>query len=334
MTELNPCEKVRTTCIQYIQNHDEHVTIDRTAIPALAKRIEQQSKITWDDEAWHYDAPSSFNELVRKERMALYILALDAINFCFWPLPGYEYANLACSLTGMASQDHDAQETNSQSVSDSFILSARSLSEMKPQTMKELFEKHDKQSMAPPDIETRCQLWNQVGNILLERFHGSAWSLIQSADGSATKLVQLLIDHFEGFCDFRSDIWFLKRAQICVGDWNASLQLHLKDLSQLTTFADYRVPQLLRHFEIMNYAPELATRIDQKEELVKDGPEENAIRAATVAAVEYIVEELQTLAPDKVWTAVETDWYLWQVGERMQNEGELSPHHRVRTIYY
>jgi len=23
------------------------------------------------------------------------------------------------------------------------------------------------------------------------------------------------------------------------------------------------------------------------------------------------------------WTAVTTDWYLWQVGERMQNAGEL-----------
>jgi hypothetical protein len=40
------------------------------------------------------------------------------------------------------------------------------------------------------------------------------------------------------------------------------------------------------------------------------------------------------LEPAKAWTAVETDWYLWQVGERMQLNGELLPHHRVRTIYY
>ena len=315
------------------------MTIDRSNIPALAHRIEQQSKIQWDEEAWHYQPPLAWNASIRRERIALYILALDAINFCFWPLPGFEYDNLACSLSEMASQDHAEQEKLADDkVSDSFCLSAKSLSQMTPEKMKELFETYDKQSLSPPDIETRCRLWNQVGSVLLERFAGSAWSLIESAGGSATKLVQLLIDHFEGFRDFRvvgdDDLYFLKRAQICVGDWNASLELKLEDLGELTTFADYRVPQLLRHYGIMQYSEHLATRIDNKQEIVLNSDEEDSIRAATVVSVEWIVQELQKLAPTKVWTAVETDWYLWQVGERMQNQGELLPHHRVRTIYY
>ena len=84
----------------------------------------------------------------------------------------------------------------------------------------------------------------------------------------------------------------------------------------------------------MQYSEHLATRIDNKQEIVLNSDEEDSIRAATVVSVEWIVQELQKLAPTKVWTAVETDWYLWQVGERMQNQGELLPHHRVRTIYY
>lgn len=333
-TSDNLCDRVRSSCLLWMQQHADDVTIARSAIPPLAMRIEEQSKIMWDDEAWHYNPPSSFGEQVRRERIAMYILALDAINFCFWPLPGYEYDQLACSLTGIASQDHADQEKSQDVVSGSFALSAKNLSSLTPELMTDLFAKHGKENVVPPDIETRCRLLNQVGNVLLRHFNGSAWTLIQFANGSAVRLVQLLNGFFEGFRDHQGEMFFLKRAQICVGDWNAALELKLSDLSELTTFADYRVPQLLRHFGILEYSQQLAQKVDLKEDLVVNSSEELSIRAATVVAVEWIVQELRVQAPSKEWTAVETDWYLWQVGERMQNNGELLPHHRVKTIYY
>jgi len=33
-------------------------------------------------------------------------------------------------------------------------------------------------------------------------------------------------------------------------------------------------------------------------------------------------------------SAVKLDWYLWNLGEQMDREGKLGPHHRVRTIFY
>jgi len=187
---------------------------------------------------------------------------------------------------------------------------------------------------------------------LIEQFDGSAMALIESSNHKkAPTLVQQLVDHFPGFCDYcyspgggkKQRIAFLKRAQICVGDWNAALKLDLPDMDKLTTFADYRVPQLLRHCNVLIYSKRLAAKVDACQELDMNSAEEIAIRACTVAAVEYLVDELN--AQDEAaaatasttitqWTAVMTDWYLWQVGERMQNAGELQPHHRVRTIYY
>jgi hypothetical protein len=72
---------------------------------------------------------------------------------------------------------------------------------------------------------------------------------------------------------------------------------------------------------------------------------ELSIRAATVTAVELLVQELKhkqqqrcdggsgkrNRAEKKPWTADQT--YLWQVGEHLQAEGKLQPQHRVRTAH-
>lgn len=120
-------------------------------------------------------------------------------------------------------------------------------------------------------------------------------------------------------------------------------------MASLTTFADYRLPQLLRHWNVLEYVtPELNKAVDQCQVLVVGSEEEVSIRAATVVAVEELVQLLQahtkqhssssssssTPTTTKTWTAVQVDWYLWQVGEQMDAAHELAPHHRVRTIFY
>jgi hypothetical protein len=276
---------------------------------------------------------------------------LDAINFCFWPTENYEYEDLSTTLTRVASADHPEENASKQqtdnddsNTSTSYLLSAVHLRDMTPDRMKQLFEMHSTRGLAPPDVERRCKLWNQVGTVLMETFNGSASALIQSANNSAVALVELLIKHFSGFCDYneKENLWFLKRAQICVADWNAALQLQLSEMNQLTTFADYRVPQLLRHLRVLDYSEELGTIIDLKQEVPAESTMEWSIRACTVAAVEMIVDELRqqqtseaaSTNTNRTFTAVDVDWYLWQIGERMQMQGELEPHHRTRTIYY
>ena len=130
-------------------------------------------------------------------------------------------------------------------------------------------------------------------------------------------------------------------AQICVGDWQAALQLDLPDAeSQLTTFADYRLPQLLRHWGALEYAhTDLARCVDYEIPLEANSAAEISIRAATVVAVEELVKLLtmeNTTKTDmaRKWTSVQVDWYLWQVGEKLSASNQLAPHHRVRTIYY
>jgi hypothetical protein len=373
------------------------------------------SWIEWDEEGWHYSGQGfKGNDATKRERIALYLLALDAINFCFWPLPDkhfkptaetsqttsapkepaqalstnkLEYDHLASAMKAMAEADHCIGSGDNNSTQE-YVFSPKNLASMNADQMKSLFASHLDVSEYPlPNIAKRAGLWNQVGDVLLNNFGGSATALLEACGGDASNLVELVTTWFPGFrdevilpslCSSSSSssslpqpqrIVFLKRAQILVGDLDAALGLRLGGMDRLTTFADYRVPQILRHKGILEYAPTLADRVNRQFELARGSFEEVSIRAATVVAVEELVRVLNrprttarthtapatTTEPtnhrDKDnnnnddnnnsnntnpggFTDVTVDWYLWQVGERMHQEGILEPFHRVRTHFY
>lgn len=353
------CAKVRTTCLKHATTCTEYVTIRQEKIPALVEQIrsrqEKHTAVPWDDEEWHYTCPDTVcSRTVRKERGALYILALDAINFCFWPC-NFEYDDLAKAMTHAAEADHAQQHPDV--LCDEYLFSPHNLQTMTVSRMEDIFVQYSKSlsieddkddvvaMKIPPNLAVRVKLWNEIGTVLLTKFNGSVLHLIDVAQGSAPKLVDIVVSSFAGFRDYTTvgdaehtnteqpspSLYFLKRAQIFVGDINASLQLQLTDMDVLTTFADYRVPQLLRHYGILVYSFDLSQQVDGKSTLPPAA--EHAIRATTVAAVEYVVTELNAASNTK-WNAVQTDWYLWQVGEKLNHAGQLAPHHRVVTTFY
>jgi hypothetical protein len=361
---------------------DLPVTLRLENLPRLASNILERNCqsgktwIEWDEENWHYTGVNyEGSESRRKERVVLYLLTLDAINFCFWPERGsvktinpLEYDTLALALKKMAETDDKKKRGSNGNdfaiivSEDTYAFSPKRLAEMTPERLQSSLEPHLKGHYLD-NITKRSELLNEVGEGLLKNFNGSATRLLGQAEGKAPKLVELILKHFIGFRDISyRGVWFLKRAQIFVGDINAALNLELLGMDELTTFADYRVPQILRHFDILEYAPALAIKVDSWEEIEVDSIEELSIRAGTVRAVEELVMYLNgklEKGGDKPFTDVAgkllvmpfvflfcisdipplffclpVDWYLWQVGERMNQESQLKPFHKVRTQFY
>lgn len=58
-------------------------------------------------------------------------------------------------------------------------------------------------------------------------------------------------------------------------------------------FADYRVPQILRHLNILTYSEHLGKLVDGNVEMAYSSGEEICIRAATVIAVEMIMAKIK-----------------------------------------
>lgn len=117
---------------------------------------------------------------------------------------------------------------------------------------------------------------------------------------------------------------FLKKSQLCL--WMAKGMLEARGFgparTDLTCFADYQIPKVLRGMGVLEYSEALAARVDRGELLESDGPEERAIRAATVSACEEIASE-------KGISPAQLDFWLWT----RRNETS-SLFHRSKTRRY
>jgi len=110
----------------------------------------------------------------------------------------------------------------------------------------------------------RVRLIKEIGSNL----GTSMTEFIQSCKKSASNLVKKITQNFSGFRDHSiyngRQVFFYKRAQICVGDIFGSFggkglgEFH--DIGDLTMFADYRVPQILYHMGVIEYSSELKKR--------------------------------------------------------------------------
>jgi hypothetical protein len=280
--------------------------------------------VEWDNEHAH------FRDLNDHDTTAQYILVLSALNFCFWPgvknsrseqkTQEYEYNQLAGALRDVLLRDRDG-------------FNAAQLSQCDEEMLFEWFK------CIIPQAPERARLIREIGTNLQLHFNGKASKLITSANNSVVKLVTLITAFFPGFRDHAiyegHQIFLYKRAQIfCADVWGCFNHQGLgkfDDIHKLTMFADYRVPQILRHYDVLIYSESLAHKIDSLEILQPGSPEEVEIRAATIHCVEQMRVYLQKNHRIRC-KSVELDWLLWQKGEVQRHE--IKPHHRTLTIYY
>ncbi|MFL5627010.1 MAG: queuosine 5'-phosphate N-glycosylase/hydrolase [Ktedonobacteraceae bacterium] len=309
----------------------EHVWINLEQIEFLAHQWLQWGKESAVTPPFWYEQYHFFDGT---ERTVNWILALDALNFCFWaekdqPRWSIEYhgETLNGYMAEAAALKRAVEEENVP------LWDATFLSTMSEKMLAHIF----RGEQTIPLFEQRLQNIREVGRVLLAQFDGQFTHAIEQTGGSAVKLALLLTQDFPSFNDVafyrKQKIRFYKRAQICVADlygafggksWGA-----FTDLNQLTAFADYKVPQVLRHLDVLEYHPALAERIDNQELLEAGSEEEIEIRAATIWACELLRRAM--LHQDHPVTAVEIDLHLWLLG---QQSSEMRPYHRTRTIYY
>ncbi len=186
-TAPSPLDEVRRTT-RFVAEQSSHVRID-------LERLEQEVKThfehytldrlppSWAQE-YHYAEPHTHPDLT-----AQYVLVLDSLNFCFWPLPQYEYNHLARGLKRALERDPKAFD-------------ADRLARLSPQTLVGWLKSDEVVgSDVIPLIDERVRLLREVGCELKRSFGGLASNLIRKAAASATELVKLVTAHFPGFRD-------------------------------------------------------------------------------------------------------------------------------------
>ncbi|TYZ67853.1 hypothetical protein PybrP1_003268 [[Pythium] brassicae (nom. inval.)] len=321
---MDPTRLVRESTAR-VMRQATHVKIRAEGVKRLANvlserlaRRETLEAVTWDSGDFHY-----FADVARDGPLTCqYVFVLDALNFCFWPTEHMEYEHLARGLKDALLRDPHA-------------LDAERLVSVSSETLMSWFC-----PFTPPQVDERKRKIQELGEVLQHGFGGQALNLIARAEGSAVEAVRLVLANLPGFRDqavYRGEqVHFYKRAQILVGDvWAAYGRrstgvASFHDIAQLTMFADYRVPQVLRPEGVLEYSEPLARLVDSKTEIPSGSEMEVEIRAATIQAVEQIHAQMEELGHSL--KVVELDWLLWQIGEGRKDA--LLPHHRTLTVYY
>jgi hypothetical protein len=318
--------EVRET-VQRVAEKSRLVRIDREAVIAFAEQLfPQEVRIpSWDGN--HHFRGSD-------EETVAYLLVLDTLNFCFWPPPGksrweIEYEGETFSgYYGLAVSLKRAMQSGTP-VNEAKYLASLSLEKLH----RILAGRGTLQLM-----DRRLENLRELGRALLEEFGGRAENLVGSARGSALNLARLLAQELSSFRDVArfggEEVFFYKRGQLFAADLHGAFAGkswgRFGDMEELTAFADYKLPQVLRQVGVLQYESSLAEKVDRLIMLAPGSPEEVEIRANTVLAVELIKEELERVG--KKLKAYEIDWLLWNLGQ--DDRFRKKPYHRTLSIFY
>lgn len=315
-------DQIRERCTQ-VAEQARFVRIREERIPDYAASLlMEESGPAELDPAYHYvgHGPTT----------VAFILTLDAVNFGSGYFPRLRksrglsgYFTVASSLNGYFCEHGP--------------LSPDRLIELSAESCAVLFEQERKNETAFELMGLFASALNDLGRLLIERFEGSFERLVESAEQSAEKLVQILATmpfyrDVQQYGDL--EVPFYKRAQLTAADLALAFGHEgpglFGDLDRLTIFADNLVPHVLRVDGLIEYDAHLRDRIDRRELIASGSREEIEIRASAVTVVERIREEVTRRGGSM--TSMELDYRLWNRGQGASYKAR--PRHRCRCVFY
>jgi hypothetical protein len=309
---------------RFVVDASRQVSIDRDALAAYCCQLAQESQVPrpeWESEL-HFAG--------EQEATIAYIFCLDTVNFCFWGDPKWRrpyrrqwldgYWALAAALT---------EELNT----NPHFVDVDNLVQLDAAMLQRVLDGIP----TIPLLDERASNLRELGRWVADRFDGRFSEVVRAAEFDAIALVRLVVDGLSSFRDQAAYkgrvVPFYKRAQILAADLHGAFRGRgwpaLARMEALTAFADYKLPQLLRHQGILRYAAPLAEKVDNQVLIQAGSEEEVEIRANTVWAVELMAQQLE--ASGVHYPSYQIDWMLWHAS---QESGHMKPYHRTRTIYY
>ena len=315
-------ERIRTSCSE-VAGQASCVRINYDRIPAYAASLPIEKVAAPQlDPACHY--------LDRQEHTAGFLLTLNAINFGSGYFPHLHKRPGMSGYFTMAYALNDAYRRQGP-------LSAEQLSEITDAECTRLFDQEPENPVAGELMRHFAVALNDLGRFLQERFNGRFTALIESANSSAGRLVQLLrkMPYYNDIAHYNStEVQFFKRAQISAADLSLAFRGegwgHFEDLDQMTIFADNLVPHVLRIDEILTYNESLLRRINKEKLIPAGSTEEIEIRACAVHAVELVKQQIAK-SGSRI-TSPALDNFLWNRGQK--SEYKARPRHRTRCVFY
>jgi hypothetical protein len=351
----------------FIASRSVDVQIKEKSMTEAAHRIlTSMLRKNFDINEWasHPLHPSS-----RDGNAIQFVFVVDVLNFCFWSPPNalpnekYTVCFKGNAYTGYWSLCAALQRALEEGTP---ILDANFLAESDEKQWNHIFRSDTPTSISL--LAERVQCVREAGAVLRDRFEGRFENAVRAANKSVKVLLNTIVSHFPRFRDeveyhvptantpslpspFSQPSTnsytakFYKRAQILVADvWGCMggegiAAFH--DISDLTMFADYRVPQALVGLGILEYSQRLHVLLSRGTILEHGSTEEIEIRGCSIHGVELLRAEIHRLLTQRGEldlveriNSVIIDFLLWDTAKENPEQFEHIPIHRVYSIYY
>lgn len=316
-------EKIRWSA-KFITSRAQFVKMDLKRLRELSDDLDVKAIKDF------YKYEGDFYFMGKNEELLNYVITLNAMNF-------------GSGLSASWDKHRQYKESSFKSVASalkSFIDKGKRLD---PEFAKKVSQREIAEIIG---IDTDSELvkmfrisLNQLGTCIYPKFKTYSHFLNSfNAKNRARDLVLFLMTNLSCYKDVSSyegkKVYFLKRAQILVNDLYLAFEGKkygkFDDVNGLTMFADNLLPHFFRVERALEYSPELLSRIDKGEEIVKDSQEEVEIRAFAIECVENIKSYLNGKGANL--TSPQIDYYIWEKSQSPKYKN--LPRHKTKTFFY
>lgn len=308
-------EKVLETC-KRLSDSSLYVTINEDRIKKVAKKLEGLEFKHW--------IVKTNNRLLKLpiEDQVNFLLIFDSIDFSFWGNPKW-------TVELKSGKKEDGAYALMESLLEYFE-DTKNLDFTKVSF--EEFKDILKGNVEIPLLEERYNCLVKM-NKYLDSIAKDFYNEIKDYKDDISLLDYIInsFDYFNDECDYKGErIYFYKRAQLITSDI-----LHVRKLledvevnyTNLMGCADYKIPQVMRCLEMIEFNDELASMVDNYQELSYGSEMEVEIRANNLVVIDYIYKKME----GKV-SRMDINDYIWLLGQ--DKSKMVKPYHRTKTIYY
>ena len=184
-----------------------------------------------------------------------------------------------------------------------------------------------------PLLEERYRIITGIARIVNEKMNGSFYDYIRGMTNDK-EIFEIILNNFSSFEDTRTyqdrTIYFYKLAQLLTSDILHVIKNkeHIEvDYSNLLGCADYKIPQVMQGFGILEYDDELSLLLDSKTEIKENSEYEVEIRASMIVVINYIWEQI-----GESIDRIDINDFIWSKGQ--DKTKKYKPYHLTRTTSY
>ncbi len=258
-------------------------------------------------------------------RAVSWLLAYNAINYSYWPTQGPRWHTV---VQGVAIGGDDEALGIMAALAGAPVSDPAWLEAMDSSVLSDWLAPAPEAGTLPL-MPQRVAALQELGHAIAQ--HGPPEQWVQDRP-EATDFVRRLAAYLPSWTDERTwrgeRVGFFKRAQLATSMIEGRLGGGVfRDLEQLTAFADYRLPQVLRALGLLTLDPRLARTVEDGMQLPYGGEAEVALRAAAVDGAERLRDATGA-------SIAVIDHFLWRTAVQLEVEGKVPAFHRTRCTDY